>query len=62
MSGSVPFFQAMAPHPRRQPDEYRGQHPAYWAQVEGDRDSAGVTVHLVDEGVELVAAFNRRRR
>lgn len=32
--------------------EYRGQHPAYWARVKGDADRAGVTVHLVDEGVD----------
>jgi len=32
--------------------KYRGQHAAYWAQVKRDRDHAGVTIHLVDEGVD----------
>lgn len=31
---------------------YRGQHPAYWALVNGDVANAGVTVHLVDAGVD----------
>jgi len=37
--------------------KYRGQHPAYWAQVERDRDHAGVTIHLVDEGVDTGAVL-----
>jgi methionyl-tRNA formyltransferase len=32
--------------------KYRGQHPAYWARVQGDDENAGVTVHLVDKGVD----------
>lgn len=32
--------------------KYRGQHPAYWALAAGDRENAGVTVHLVDSGVD----------
>lgn len=32
--------------------KYRGQHPAYWARVAGDAENAGVTVHLVDKGVD----------
>ncbi|HML93298.1 formyl transferase [Methyloceanibacter sp.] len=32
--------------------EYRGQHPAYWALVNDDPDRVGVTIHLVDEGVD----------
>jgi folate-dependent phosphoribosylglycinamide formyltransferase PurN len=32
--------------------KYRGQNGAYWARREGDPDHAGVTVHLVDEGVD----------
>lgn len=32
--------------------KYRGQHPAYWARVEGDDANTGVTVHLVDKGVD----------
>lgn len=31
---------------------YRGQNPAYWALVNGDAKNAGVTVHLVDTGVD----------
>jgi folate-dependent phosphoribosylglycinamide formyltransferase PurN len=32
--------------------QYRGQHPAYWALVNRDAQHAGVTVHLVDKGVD----------
>lgn len=32
--------------------KYRGQHPGYWALASGDADHAGVTIHLVDEGVD----------
>ncbi|RTL71977.1 MAG: formyl transferase [Hyphomicrobiales bacterium] len=31
---------------------YRGQHGAYWARTVGDDAHAGLTVHLVDEGVD----------
>lgn len=31
---------------------YRGVHGAYWAYAEGDREHAGVTVHLVDSGID----------
>lgn len=31
---------------------YRGVHGGYWALFEGDKDNCGVTVHLVDEGVD----------
>ncbi len=31
---------------------YRGVHGAYWALVEQDPDHCGVTVHLVDEGID----------
>jgi methionyl-tRNA formyltransferase len=31
---------------------YRGSHGAYWALVERDRGSCGVTVHQVDTGVD----------
>lgn len=31
---------------------YRGVHGAYWALVKGDRLHCGVTVHLVDEGID----------
>lgn len=32
--------------------KYRGQHPGYWALASGDPDHAGVTIHLVDQGVD----------
>jgi folate-dependent phosphoribosylglycinamide formyltransferase PurN len=32
--------------------KYRGQNGAYWARSAGDPAHAGVTVHLVDEGVD----------
>ena len=32
--------------------KYRGQNGAYWARSNADPDHAGVTVHLVDEGVD----------
>jgi methionyl-tRNA formyltransferase len=31
---------------------YRGAHGAYWALYNGDRANCGVTVHLVDEGID----------
>jgi folate-dependent phosphoribosylglycinamide formyltransferase PurN len=31
---------------------YRGAHGAYWALHEGDGAQCGVTVHLVDEGID----------
>lgn len=30
---------------------YRGQHPGYWALANGDAEHAGITVHLLDEGL-----------
>ncbi|MBI5251477.1 MAG: hypothetical protein HY912_18465 [Desulfomonile tiedjei] len=31
---------------------YRGTHGAFWAVVNGDWDNVGVTVHLIDKGVD----------
>jgi methionyl-tRNA formyltransferase len=31
---------------------YRGANGAYWALFNNDRDNCGVTVHLVDEGID----------
>lgn len=45
---SVPFINY---HAGINP-KYRGQHPGYWALAEGDAENAGVTVHLVDAGVD----------
>jgi folate-dependent phosphoribosylglycinamide formyltransferase PurN len=41
--------------------KYRGQHPAYWALREGDGDNAGITIHLVDRGVDTGAAIRQAR-
>jgi folate-dependent phosphoribosylglycinamide formyltransferase PurN len=32
--------------------QYRGVHGAYWALVNNDKENCGVTVHLVDEGID----------
>jgi methionyl-tRNA formyltransferase len=32
--------------------KYRGQQPAYWALTQDDAENAGITVHLVDTGVD----------
>jgi len=32
--------------------KYRGVHGAYWALVNGDPDNCGVTIHLVDKGID----------
>lgn len=32
--------------------KYRGQHPGYWALANSDPEHAGVTVHLIDHGVD----------
>lgn len=36
---------------------YRGQHGAYWARTIGDHAHAGITIHLVDEGVDTGAVL-----
>lgn len=41
--------------------KYRGQHPAYWALAAGDKDNAGVTVHLVDAGVDTGGVLYQER-
>jgi folate-dependent phosphoribosylglycinamide formyltransferase PurN len=46
--GDVPFINY---HAGINP-AYRGMHPAYWAMVEKDKENVGVTIHLVDEGVD----------
>jgi len=40
---------------------YRGQHPAYWALASGDPDGVGVTIHLVDQGVDTGAVIAQAR-
>lgn len=41
--------------------KYRGQHPAYWALAAGDTENAGVTVHLVDAGVDTGGVIYQAR-
>lgn len=41
--------------------KYRGQHPAYWALAAGDAENAGVTVHLVDAGVDTGSVLYQAR-
>lgn len=40
---------------------YRGQYGGYWALARGDRDHFGVTVHLVDAGVDTGATLYTAR-
>lgn len=40
---------------------YRGVHGAYWARAEGQTAECGVTVHLVDEGVDTGAIIAQSR-
>lgn len=37
--------------------QYRGQYGGYWAIANGDAGNAGVTVHLIDEGVDTGASL-----
>lgn len=32
--------------------KYRGWHGGYWALVHNDKENCGVTIHLVDEGID----------
>lgn len=40
---------------------YRGGNGAYWALAEGDPEHAGVTVHLIDEGIDTGGVLARAR-
>jgi folate-dependent phosphoribosylglycinamide formyltransferase PurN len=40
---------------------YRGVHGAYWALAAHDRDHCGVTVHLVDTGIDTGAVIAQAR-
>ncbi|QQS47678.1 MAG: formyl transferase [Acidobacteriota bacterium] len=40
---------------------YRGVHGAYWALVEDDPESCGVTVHLVDKGIDTGGILAQER-
>jgi folate-dependent phosphoribosylglycinamide formyltransferase PurN len=41
--------------------KYRGIHGGYWAKVEGDLENFGVTVHLVDPGIDTGAVLYQAR-
>ena len=40
---------------------YRGVHGAYWALVNNDTDRAGVSVHLVDKGIDTGAVIYQQQ-
>jgi folate-dependent phosphoribosylglycinamide formyltransferase PurN len=41
--------------------KYRGIHGGYWAKTEGDLENFGVTVHLVDPGIDTGAVLYQAR-
>jgi methionyl-tRNA formyltransferase len=41
--------------------KYRGVHGGYWAKAEGDHCNFGVTVHVVDEGIDTGAVLFQAR-
>jgi folate-dependent phosphoribosylglycinamide formyltransferase PurN len=41
--------------------KYRGVHGGYWAKAEGDQENFGVTVHLVDEGIDTGGVLYQTR-
>jgi folate-dependent phosphoribosylglycinamide formyltransferase PurN len=41
--------------------KYRGVHGGYWALAQGDAANCGVTVHLVDEGIDTGAVLYQER-
>jgi methionyl-tRNA formyltransferase len=41
--------------------KYRGIHGGYWAKAEGDPENFGVTVHLVDPGIDTGAVLYQAR-
>lgn len=40
---------------------YRGVHGGYWAMAEGDREHCGVTVHLVNAGIDTGGILGQAR-
>jgi methionyl-tRNA formyltransferase len=40
---------------------YRGVHGAYWALVEGDAQNCGVTLHLIDDGIDTGPVLRQAR-
>ena len=41
--------------------KYRGVHGGYWALAQGDRDNCGVTVHLIDPGIDTGGVLYQAR-
>jgi folate-dependent phosphoribosylglycinamide formyltransferase PurN len=41
--------------------KYRGVHGGYWAKAQGDDDNFGVTIHLVDEGIDTGSVLHQAR-
>ncbi len=41
--------------------KYRGQHPGYWALANGDEENYGVTIHIVDRGVDTGPVLYQER-
>jgi methionyl-tRNA formyltransferase len=41
--------------------KYRGVHGGYWARAEGDDRNFGVTVHLIDEGIDTGGVLYQAR-
>jgi hypothetical protein len=41
--------------------KYRGVHGAYWARARGDEANCGVTVHLIDSGIDTGAILYQAR-
>ncbi len=41
--------------------QYRGAHGAYWALMRNDHSQCGVTVHLVDEGIDTGNIISQAR-
>jgi folate-dependent phosphoribosylglycinamide formyltransferase PurN len=41
--------------------KYRGVHGGYWAKAEGDQGNFGVTVHLIDEGIDTGGVLYQAR-
>lgn len=39
--------------------KYRGVHGAYWALANNDKENCGVTVHLVDSGIDTGGVINQ---
>ena len=41
--------------------KYRGVHGGYWARAEGDDRNFGITVHLIDEGIDTGGVLYQAR-